>query len=1257
MHIAHEKDKQKGTPFTVGFGLKMLRDLVSSRNRESRKMKAKMLSNYAGILILSWCAALISPVSGHSLTYVLPDPGVTEIWGEDAGVSSGAALAEGDVNGDGYADIVIGAPFASPLGRDKAGAVYVILGGESFPPTNPVDLGAGEVSMVIYGAATGDLLGGSLAVGDVNGNGIDDIIIGGPGVDTPGTDPAGVAYVVFGSQSLTSSLDFASTPADVTIVGEQRRWDYNLGIAIASGDVDGDNIKDIILGFRGANTSAGKVYLVLGQPTLGGTIYLSSSADQKIYGAEGKSYLGDCLASGDINGDTYDDVIIGAWGADKASGRVYVIFGTPSFPAYLDLNVTPADITIDGDNAQDYFGSSLASGDLNGDGIDDLAAGAWGADAPGNVASGKVYIFYGSNTFTTPLTIDLNTANADAAIDGPSTGGFLGYALATGDVNGDGMTDLLIGAYGTDMNAGRVYVIHGKVPLNPTFDTEISGENAYDKSGSALASGDLNGDDIDDIVLGALEADPSGRNEAGSTYVILGTKPAAAARVTAEDHRTSAEMTLEDTGTGTSAAGSCFVDTAALGSNAGPDAQSTVGLRHMVRSLLTGLFIVGLILCAPRVIRGRLLNGGRSWKRKVQAMGHRIAKFSATVLFLTGTLLIVSAQTAEAVPQDHHGGTEGCRRCHLTHGRRAEIEPGVYNLYSIQGTIATPSSGNKDVKFLNTSGANSYADAGSPFDGICEVCHTQTKYFKNDTWDDPTGCDTVAHKSTYASQDCMPCHDHEDAFVHGGGDACDLCHGTGAGNGTNVSHATHVEDASNERGLGIQLNCNHCHDTDSYPCFSGSKNLADTQTCNTCHSPGGGFDGVENGSYGAKAVWATGSAGTTDKWCVGCHDSDPPNIQSKTAPDIGGNDDPADGPSGGYGYYVGALGIANGVGAHANGTYGVLRSATSTATRGECVHCHDHEVDETAQHGELFAASNPSSQTDNFCFQCHKGSGSVQAGGITNNNYAANFGGGTPVFTNIKDAFDPSNASSHNLSDVLAHAIKVGPALYDADTNACFVCHDVHYAERNSPVTITSSGVGIKTAIRLPGLIGMVPPDLFGDEGGSGERMSDYVPNNYQAPYYSGGTNFEPADNSTSDGSNLPNYKKFCLTNCHDWDNAAYAVESSEHGTLTKIEWDRQYHGEKHGNSGVGSRLAPWTDTGVNYVLSCLDCHEPHGSENEFLLRGTVNGVDVSVPGPSQWLDFCSACHTISQHYAPWDSTTDCSAGGICHRHDTGNYF
>ena len=435
--------------------------------------------------------------------------------------------------------------------------------------------------MVIHGAATGDLLGASLGVGDVNGNGIDDIIIGAPGVDTPGTDPAGVAYVIFGNQSLPPSLDLLSSSPDVTIVGEKRKWDYNLGIAIASGDVDGDNVKDIILGFRGANSSAGKVYLILGKPTLSGIIYLSSSADQKIYGAEAKSYLGDRLTSGNVNGDLYDDVIIGAPGADKASGRVYVIFGTPSFLAYVDLSVTPADITIHGDNAQDYFGSSLACGDLNGDGIDDLAAGAWAADLAGKSASGKVYIFYGSSSFTTPLTIDLNTTKADVTLDGPSTGGHLGYALATGDVNGDGTDDLLIGAYGTDLMAGRVYAIYGKAPLGSTFDIEISGANAFDKTGAALASGDLNGDNIDDIIWGALEADPGSRNEAGNTYVILGTTPTGTgttptgtARVSAEDRRTGTNVSTEDTGTGTSARIGCFIDTAAAnGSWARPNAQ------------------------------------------------------------------------------------------------------------------------------------------------------------------------------------------------------------------------------------------------------------------------------------------------------------------------------------------------------------------------------------------------------------------------------------------------------------------------------------------------------------------------------------------------------------------------------------------------------------------------------------------------------------------------------------------------------------
>ncbi|MBW2172589.1 MAG: FG-GAP repeat protein, partial [Deltaproteobacteria bacterium] len=1059
-----------------------------------------------------------------------------------------------------------------------------------------------------------------------------------PGVDTPGTDPAGVAYVIFGNQSMPSSFDLLSTSADVTIVGEQRKWDYNLGIAIASGDVDGDSVKDIILGFRGASSSAGKVYLILGRPTLGGIIYLSSSADQKIYGAGAKSYLGDRLASGNINGDAYDDVIIGAPGADNGAGRVYVLFGTPSFLAHVDLNTTPADMTIHGDNAQDYFGSSLASGDLNGDGIDDLAAGAWAADSAKKSASGKVYIFYGSSSFTTPLTIDLDTAGADVTLDGPSIGGFLGYALATGDVNGDGMTDLLIGAYGTNIMAGRVYVIYGKVPLGSTFDIEISGANAYDKSGAALASGDLNGDNVDDIIWGALEADPGSRNEAGNTYVILGTTPAGAAGASAEDRRTDTNITIEDTGTGSSGRIGCFIDAAANGSCAHPDAQLAGALKDIHWSVLIGLLAVVTVLGSLLLTSGRPLTGIGNWKRKRQVMIERITRFSVLVFLLAAAALMVSAQTAEAVPQEHHGGSEGCRRCHMTHGRRAEVQPGQFNLYSIKDVITTPNSGDADVEFLNTSGTKSYADGGAPFDGVCEVCHTQTKYFKNDTWDDPTACDSVPHKSRYAEQDCTTCHDHEDAFVHGGGASCNGCHGVGSGPGTATSHETHTQDTIEEKGLGILLTfCGDCHDFNAYPCFSDSQNLTNTTVCNTCHSPLGGFDGVDNGTYGAKTLWSTGSVNTA-KWCVGCHDSVPSVITgSRTAGDIGGDNSS-------YGYYYGEYGYP---GAHGNQGYGVKRIGVS-AGKGECAHCHNHDLDEDGQdddsHGQLFADMNPSSQDNNFCFQCHKGTGSVQDNGINNFTYAKTFGGGPGTdFDNIYDAFNPATGatpSSHNLADVLTHAVGRGIG-FTSNTNACLVCHDVHAAQRNSQVVTTTEG-GVLTAIRRPSENGggeSLPTNLWGDSDGrfgNNETMLSYTAK-YQAPYYkSGGGNFEPANDATFNGSNVPNYKNSCTDNCHSRTD----VYSTGHSrNLLKTDWGVEQHGKGHSGGTLGASIAPYTDPAFNYVLSCLDCHEPHGSENEFLLRSTINGVDVSVPGPGRYWHVCSACHTFNQHFAPFDDT------------------
>lgn len=301
---------------------------------------------------------------------------------------------------------------------------------------------------------------------------------------------------------------------------------------------------------------------------------------------------------------------------------------------------------------------------------------------------------------------------------------------------------------------------------------------------------------------------------------------------------------------------------------------------------------------------------------------------------------------------------------------------------------------------------------------------------------------------------------------------------------------------------------------------------------------------------------------------------------------------------------------------------------------------------------------NPASQTDNFCFQCHKGDGSVQDGGITNHTYSTNFGGGTAIFTTIYDAFNPpAGGSSHQLRSVKEHAKKVGSGLgYTSDTNACVVCHDVHVAQRNYPVTDSGMG-GVYTAVRLPAHYAYHPPNLWGDEdatSGENERMKDYVPNNYQAPYYKNNPHdpnrFEPANNNYADGRNLPNYKNFCLNGCH-YRNDVYSIERG--ANLTRVDWANHYHGEKHqgGDSG-GASKAPYSNHNFNYVLSCTDCHEPHGSENEWLLRTCVNGVNnISVPGPGRYWYFCQACHTLNQHGAPWNDSYVCSG---CHNHSYG---
>lgn len=228
----------------------------------------------------------------------------------------------------------------------------------------------------------------------------------------------------------------------------------------------------------------------------------------------------------------------------------------------------------------------------------------------------------------------------------------------------------------------------------------------------------------------------------------------------------------------------------------------------------------------------------------------------------------------------HH--VDSCLVCHNMFGESS-------NLALIWEVIETPNSGDKAVIFLDRTGANSFADGDETYEGVCEVCHTDTNHHRNDG----SNPDPDPH---YAGTDCIDCHAHRNEFSHGGGAGvgCEACHGHDAGYeyqpgefsegaGTVKSHSTHTEDDSDDL-KGPDIACGDCHDTAKYPFFkSGTGNapydLSETDVCDACHSPDGAFDGV----LIAKANWDEGvyeADGETLKsgketWCAACHDDEP----------------------------------------------------------------------------------------------------------------------------------------------------------------------------------------------------------------------------------------------------------------------------------------------------------------------------------------------------------------------------------------------
>ena len=463
---------------------------------------------------------------------VKPDTSLADslasFWGENSQDHSGCAISgAGDVNGDGFDDILIGA-YLNADGGTYAGQTYLILGRESGWAMD-TDLSTANASF--WGEGSYEYSGISVSIaGDVNGDGFDDILIGAHLNDDGGYN-AGQTYLILGKAS-GWAMDTNLSTADASFWGEN--VNDNSGYPVTgAGDVNGDGFDDLLIGAYenddgGYNT--GQTYLVLGKASGWAMDTDLSAADASFRGEGSSDHSGRSVSgAGDVNGDGFDDILIGASGNDEGgdgAGQAYLILGKASGWA-MDTNLSAADASFWGESGFDIAGNGLSgAGDVNADGFDDILIGAY-YSGEGGAEAGQTYVIFGKRY---GWAMDTNLSTADASFLGEDSGDYSGYAVSgTGDVNADGFDDLLIGAYEDEdggERAGQTYLVLGK-SSGWAMDTDLSaadasfwGEAEIDYSGLAVAgAGDVNGDGYDDILIGALFNDEGGENT-GQTYLI-----------------------------------------------------------------------------------------------------------------------------------------------------------------------------------------------------------------------------------------------------------------------------------------------------------------------------------------------------------------------------------------------------------------------------------------------------------------------------------------------------------------------------------------------------------------------------------------------------------------------------------------------------------------------------------------------------------------------------------------------------------------
>jgi hypothetical protein len=447
------------------------------------------------------------------------------------GEGGGHAIAQtlhflGDVDGDGIDDLAVGSPLFDSASAPDRGAAYIMYGSLSgVDPSGSATSGVITEARRFQGSQNAAQAGRSVSGGDIDGDGINEVIVGAPG----GNGGAGRTWLLSGPVTIGAAV------ANLAATATQRPGDAeHAGWAVAlNGDTDADGAADVLIASPqsaasgSANEGPGVVTLLLGSDVqvdgfdgAAGITYTGSSTGEAV------GYSVDWI---DLDGDGLSDAAMGAHLSEPGStpnnaGAVYVIAGPATSASTVDTQPY-----LGGGAAGDWLGWAISGGaDVDGDGYEDLLAGAPTADDGGS-NSGAVEVVRGS---ATALAGGAGSLSSWATIAGADSNDRLGQSVAgAGDVDGDGNDDLVVGAWKENTvgnNAGAAYLVFGPLTAGTTdlatagSPARLTGESAGDLAGWSVAGGgDVNGDGLNDILVGSPQDDDGG-TDAGAAYLLLG---------------------------------------------------------------------------------------------------------------------------------------------------------------------------------------------------------------------------------------------------------------------------------------------------------------------------------------------------------------------------------------------------------------------------------------------------------------------------------------------------------------------------------------------------------------------------------------------------------------------------------------------------------------------------------------------------------------------------------------------------------------